>query len=487
MHKIVTFHIVNEEVNTHTTTPESIYKLTKYTMDNDLKSNKNSRARTEEEEDISDDERILETTILATTSDDQDEDGAIFRCVDIMPASSSAASRVVFGESSLTQIGGPSTFNPTRDIGRTQQFATSGSSLTARSNWRVSALVQLPTVPLCYPLERTHVVISLDDMNVQTLTALISSLAQRLSLAHDYESNSQAYLTAEDGTLLSVQLFQDVDEQFGDSSTILEVQRRAGKAETFFYLANKILQVSKGVEHVENMDLTIGKPRLFSPKLEIPPDLLDVMQSSDEEKMEDARSTLNMALGLLKSDHSDSQELGLKLLNVLTDAAKSSAVSCKLACEAILSSGDFGRLLQEFLYADFTSSSSHYEDDLMSSYSDVLKKETLHILANALSVCVNESVKLEFGWIIPSRRKFVTNLVRVVEQSNMRPHEAVLSIRCLEGMLLLFPETREHALDLDLAQVIMRAKIVGECSHANLFVESERVVVRMAEAGLIST
>jgi hypothetical protein len=437
----------------------------------------------QEEEEEEDD--ILESTILATTSDyNDDEDGAIFRSVAIMPTSSSIATTNVFGAPSLTQSG-PSSMFHTRSDTKARVSGIAGTSLVGRSNWRLSGATPLPTVPICYPLERTHVIVSLDDMSIAILTSLISSLAQKLSLACEYESDCQAYLTAEDGTLISVQLFLDEDD-FGDDSTILEVQKRAGKSETFFFLANKLLQVSKGVEHVENMDLTAGKPHIAAPLLKIPYSMVGVMESSEDEEMENAQSTLAMAAGLLKSGQSDSKELGLKLLTVLTDSARSSIVSCRVASRAVLSSEQFGSCFQDILDQQFSESDTFYEDDLMSSYNDVLKKEALQVFANALSICVNESLSVDSGWIVAYRPTLVSQLVVIVEQATARPHEAVLAIRCLEGLIILFPEARQQALDLDLGPLVVQAKLIGECTHADLFQESERVFGRMTAAGLIS-
>jgi hypothetical protein len=437
-----------------------------------------------DEEDVG----ILGSTVMPTTSgDDQyEEDGAIFRSVDILPQSNlMSTAHMMFGAASLTDMANPSHAAPRHGV-RPELFNTTGS-IVERSNWKVSKTAKMPTVPLFYPLERTHVLIPLSEMNVQVVVALISNLAQRLSLACDYESDHQAYLTADDGTLVSIQLFLDEDE-LGDDSTILEVQRRSGKSQTFFYIANKMLQVSKGIEHVEQMDVSVGKPVGRSiPPLKIPDDLVEVLKSSEEEEMENARSTLDMASNLLRSELSDSQELGLKLLEVLTDASRSTVVSCRLASKAVLTSNDFGYLMRDFLYKDFTDSLTYYEDDLVSSHSDVLKKAVLQILANALSVCVNEGLSLKEGaWLDGSKQTLISKLVGIVEVANTRPHEALIAMRCLEGMLLLFPETRSQAIDLDLPRVVLQAKLVGECSHANLYMESERVVGRMTEAGLIS-
>jgi len=90
--------------------------------------------------------------------------------------------------------------------------------------------------------------------------------------------------------------------------------------------------------------------------------------------------------------------LGLQLLAVLTDEAKSSPVCCTVASKAILCEDRFAESLKKLL--SVPSRTVDFEDDnLIDSHQNVLKKKVLQILSNVLLVFSEEDNLLEVvGW-----------------------------------------------------------------------------------------
>jgi len=337
------------------------------------------------------------------------------------------------------------------------------------SNW-VTVHLTLRTVPSFYPLERTHV--SIIGMDVALIHNLVSYMATEMSLAATYKSADQAYLTVEDGTLISVQLFQE-DEY----NIILEVQRLAGQGETFYHHAAYILQIAKGVDHVREMKFQdFNAPK--QPKLEVPSEM---MLEPTEEK-EAAESDLSMAAHLLNVGYWDNQELGLQLLALLTDEAKSSPVCCTVASKAILFEDKFAQSLMKLL--SVPSKNVDVEDDtLIDSYENVLKKKVLQILSNALLVFSEQKISLESSWIVDRHEEVVNYLLNYLKEAKFHPHEAVFATRCLERFMLLSEEATRIAVHNNVVKLVSQARNVGECSHALLASESERAYNLLRNAG----
>jgi len=446
--------------------------------------------------DSSNDEQDLASQIQQTTLDgDYDEDRAVFRSVAMLPAQPIGLSPVFappvtygIGVSALQTIRSESKSRP----GAVAPAASkSSNSLLPPSQWLCET--SLPTVPMCYPVERTHVVIPSAEMSPQDITSCISFLCQKMRLAAHYESSCQAFLTASDGTQLSVQLFLEKDDFDEDSeSTIVEVQRRYGKSETFYFHANKLLQVAKGVVHVTKMSVTEGKPQTRIPPMVLPKELMEICAVSEAEERANVVAELNMAVALLEKDRLDANELGLELLCMLTDTTKSSNTVCLMASKIIVAGRseerdmlDFSALMKCALSK--SSLSNNFEDDLIETYSDGLKTQALQVLSNAFRVCVGQKVAVSSEAVIFCKTsQLVSELLSLVRAAERRPHEAVLATQCLEGLMVLSMEARTLALSMNVVQAVQEAQLVGQCSHAILASESERVFTRLSNEGLIA-
>jgi hypothetical protein len=311
-------------------------------------------------------------------------------------------------------------------------------------------------------------------MEVVEVTSLISFVATKLSLAAVYEGCSQAYLTADDGTLISVQLFSDDDE------IVLEVQRQSGKGETFQANAKKLLQVSKGRDHVMKMSFEDGRPKKSQPFV-IPANLvLDDLE--DEVEPPSVQADMDTAYRLVSSSQWDTQELGLGLLTLLTDESKSSPSACRIVCKAVLTEERFGDCLEAIVSAPIVRMELE-EESTIASYTQVLKKMTLEVLSNALAFLNKESIQVG-GWVLDRHEAVIMHLLNNLKEANHMPHEAVLATRCLEHFMILSSEARRYALAANVAQLVKSAKAIGQCTHVMLEMESQRVYSRLLAEGL---
>jgi len=450
----------------------------------------------------SNDEQDYASQIQQSTSvSEYEADGAVFRSVDILPSPQyiGAPPSLHTGLEPLSFAGFSLPTVNVRPESKQKSSSKAGAvvrdshNLVACSQWQFTGGFEgLPEVPMCYPLERTHVTISLEAMAPEELTGCVSYLCQKLSLAAHYESACKAFLTASDGTLISIQLFQDVDDFDGTRSTIFEVQRRSGKAETFFFHANKLLQVAKGVDHIMSMSMTDGRPKVKVPPIMIPEALKHVCMLDEAEERANVASELNMAVDLLRKDRLDANELGLELLCMITDETKSTINVCCIASKIIVTgvsddgqTFDFGQLMKCVLAPSCRS--MNYEDDLIETYTDGLKMRSLRVLSNAFKHFA------EFGMTCVSNNgvfmhtsQLVSELLKLVRTAEHRPHEAVLATQCLEGLMVVSPEAKELALSMNVMQAVQEAESIGQCSHAILASESERVFTRLSNAGYIT-
>jgi len=109
-----------------------------------------------------------------------------------------------------------------------------------------------------------------------------------------------------------------------------------------------------------------------------------------------------------------------------------------------------------------------------SEHADMLHNLALAVLANALDVVAKDG---SLGETVHQHQwlgdvALVETLIDVLRKAETRPHDAVLSARCLTSLVEASNEAIEHAMKLDAMAVVKRAKLIGRSRHASLARES---------------
>eukprot|EP00590_Aulacoseira_subarctica_P001198 CAMPEP_0172434258 /NCGR_PEP_ID=MMETSP1064-20121228/70532_1 /TAXON_ID=202472 /ORGANISM="Aulacoseira subarctica , Strain CCAP 1002/5" /LENGTH=510 /DNA_ID=CAMNT_0013182463 /DNA_START=761 /DNA_END=2293 /DNA_ORIENTATION=- len=410
-----------------------------------------------------------------------------------------------------------------------------------RSNWDINERSLAP-FPAYHPLERTHCVISIGNASPRLIAARISDACVQMSLAARYsDSKCTAHLSSSDFCEMNVRLYASSAGEGERSATIVEVQRRRGDSLAFHRYAQKILAAAEGQEGLEfcnnaapsipheefKMKFHTQDRKNVIAALEIAGGLLKKDRS-------DANQLGMESLCLLtdpgKTGLITATMVSRAILTGSTRAIKESASpSLRKRGEgpiipsssfdeedAILQSLDIRKTILSLIQfkklsrdegedINLSDEESPKRNSLIddedspdgnwrrssfdSELSNVMHNLALAVLANALDMVAKDGSLCDTinqqQWLGDSA--LVQTLLDVLRKAETRPHDAMLSARCLASLVDASTKAIEHAMKLDALTVVNQAKNIGRNRHASLARETDHVYESLSSRTLTGT
>jgi hypothetical protein len=389
--------------------------------------------------------------------------------------------------------------------------------------------LELRTVPAFYPLEKSSRLVE-DDTAVE-VAARISNCLRQLSIHAVYDNDTACLWTSENVEMhLSLWKTPPTSPQQG---IVVELQRRTGDSIAFHRYSRTILDAALGLIDMDMLE--VDDDIIYSKKVQR---LLmtELRNSADKEEHETAIQAIEIAHGLLMKDRMDARVLGLESLCLLTDPRKTGFITSMLTSHVVLLGSTQGveipgvepdAYVDEGPFQEIRSGilnliqfkrigeDDDYNDenamvDIDKEHLTLLHNLALAVLANALD-CVehpdrtrsdmgdNSSSSLTGDDLKPrarmrtasstevanefmqqteelSKKEILSTLISELGKAADKPHNAVLSAKCIGSLCRASDEAKKRAKELGAKQVVSTALEVGVRTHLRLETECERVV-----------
>jgi hypothetical protein len=400
--------------------------------------------------------------------------------------------------------------------------------VVAKSNWKQpEGGWNLPSIPSYYPMEKTFQHISAEKGTPTIIAARVSDACVKMSIFALYNSDKgMAHLTSADFVEFYVFMFKTSasTDSRGDG-LVIEIQRRKGCTLSFHRYARKILSAAVGEEDIDFDDpaTQASNVNALTEKMMQGEDFQTCFKTERKHTID----ALEIAGNLLTKDRLDANILGMESLCLLTDPCKTGTFTSSLVSRVILcgtmrpTNGVFcekdgisdessleeetfliqslnirGRimsLIKSKKLSNETDGDSSDDDDLVSNqeqygdYADHMHNLALATLSNALNNiaedgCLEKTCSQQ-AWL--NGTELVSTLIDVLKQAECRPHDAVLSARCLGSLVQASKEATERAVKMDALAVVEAAKHVGNLRHANLARESGGLHEKLSSVGAV--
>ena len=386
---------------------------------------------------------------------------------------------------------------------------------------------ELRTVPAFYPLEKSSRLV--EDDTAASVAARLSDCLRQMSIHAVYDNDTACLWTSENVEMhLSLWKSPPTSIQQG---IVVELQRRSGDSIIFHRYSRIILDAALGLSEMVDIDEDI----IYSKKVQR---LLmtELRNSADKEEHETAVQAIEIAHGLLMKDRMDARVLGLESLCLLTDPRKTGYMTSMLTSHVVLlgstqgveipnvepdsfvDEGPFQEIRSGILnliqFKRIGEDDDFVDDDTMvdsdKEHMTLLHNLALAVLANALD-CVehperqqlvgNDSSHSSFTGddLKPrarmrtasstevanefmqqteelSKKEILSTLISELGKAADKPHNAVLSAKCIGSLCRASDEAKKRAKELGAKQVVSTALEVGVRTHLRLETECERVV-----------
>jgi len=385
------------------------------------------------------------------------------------------------------------------------EFGSKHTNLVARSNWKLDD-ASLPAIPSYYPMEKTSHFVPADTASPTVIAALVSDACVKMSVFAQYNGEKgMALCTSADFIEFYVFLFKTSAENDGrGDGTVVEVQRRKGCTLSFHRYARKILSAVRGEKDVDFEEVSPCVAPINCDKI-----LGNVCECLVTERKY-TLDALEIAGNLLTKERFDANILGMESLCLLTDSKRSGTLTSALVSRVILcdtmrptdgstpakegvteqtnldeeafliQSLDIrSRILSLIQCRKLSQHDEDEEEDFeLMSHQEALGDDhvsqmhylALAALSNALTNIAKDGALgvtcSQQPWL--NGTELVSTLIGVLKQAESRPHEAVLSARCLGNLVQASMEATERAFKMDALSVVEAAKRVGQSHHAAL-------------------
>jgi len=329
--------------------------------------------------------------------------------------------------------------------------------------WDVQSI---PTLPMYYPLEKTHIIVCNEP--VAEVTKRISDCMRSLSIAAAYDSaKAKARAKTINHTKFTIQLFSKSNE----SGVVVEARRSSGCPLNFYKSCYPILHAASGLEYSQFSDDHLdAKPLSF---------LCNDAPKSDD----DFLVTVEVANNLLKKDRIDANLLGIESLHMLTDTSSTCPETAALVAKMILLGKNGCENIRTCIHSLIQNWTLCDEDDLEEGdeldqrHLSIMRNHALAIIANTLDLLDDQGslskVMDEDSWL---RDTLLPILINELKEAADRPHDAFLSAKCLSILVKASTLAKEKAIQLDADDVTFNSLIIGKQSHEQLEIESMRVI-----------
>lgn len=377
---------------------------------------------------------------------------------------------------------------------------------------------ELRTVPAFYPLEKSSRLV--EDDTATEVAARLSECLRHLSIQAVYDNDTACLWTAENVEMhLSLWKTPPTSSQQG---IVVELQRRSGDSIAYHRYARTILDAAVGLLDVGTIE--VDYEVVYSKKVQRLL-MLELKNSADKEEHETAVQAIEIAHGLLMKDRMDARVLGLESLCLLTDPRKTGFITSMLTSHVVLlgstqgveipgvqpdgyvDEGPFQEIragilnLVQFQRIGEDEDLTDEDADADKEHMTLLHNLALAVLANALDCIENPDrfendtpedtkprgrmrtassteVANEFLQQTEelSKKELLSTLISELGKAADKPHNAVLSAKCIGSLCRASDEAKKRAKELGAKQVVSTAMEVGVRTHLKLETECEKVV-----------
>ena len=340
-------------------------------------------------------------------------------------------------------------------------------------------VTQLHPMPMWYQLDQSSKVVH--GISLHELCKSVVRVNKEMSVFAKYDAEKgSALLLTPDHVEIAVNLFAQQTnngphENNNGHNIIVEVQRRAGDSVFFHRYSKCILLASSGEINYDRL-MDILKPDVTLPQIMTynhnniqfnhnnhnhnhnhHPSNNDAWQEShpESELHSHANEALTITSTLLQKERHDAQSLGMEGLGIITDLTKTGAVAARLCSRAVLLNdsehNNTAMALQSTVLATVRNwnliDDDDDDDDTLHDHHTFMVNRALLVLSNSLHVLVaqhdqgSSREELESVYDLLQRESILPCLIDVLDNVQVRPHDALLSARCF---VLLLQHYRFH-------------------------------------------
>lgn len=324
----------------------------------------------------------------------------------------------------------------------------------------------LPEVPMCYPIERTSIVVGSYDPS--EIARRILRCLQMLSITAKCNA-SEASLFAEtlDYTKFFIRMYKN--DSISDEGILVELQRVDGDSFNFVQLARVILACAKG----DAIDESKAARRRSSLNY-IPGSLSYNLEKAGQR--EDTNSKYMMHVeDLIRKDRSDAVQLGIESLLLLTDRERSQV---SLSAADVVLTGNEHPIIKDFVFKciyrpQMTLSPEESAFDYDSRHCKTIHNAALAILGNSLESAINADSPDLLGSLYKSEEwvghsGIVNLLLCELSHAEDRSHDAYHAARCLNALLDTSVEMKQTLVERGLPSAMKASQTVGRRRHSLL-------------------
>lgn len=304
---------------------------------------------------------------------------------------------------------------------------------TIDRRWHIDLSV-LPSHPGDYPVERTSRVVH--GVEADVIACRLSKCLQSRSIETKFSDDEAHVATCRNTNFVKfyIRLYSDRDE-----GVLVEIQRLCGDCVSFMKDCRALLDASEGIEikapEMEEQSLFLRMPicemSFFKTAVATIPPV-------------DEAEPVNMTAGLLASNQSDSNLLGMESLATLTDIKKTGKATAVLSAKRVLcpehednkTFNMHNYVMSLIVYANESDDNSFYEGTAMEDHAMKLRNLAICSVANSLSLMVSEGHLFEVlhsccDWY---KDVLVPQLVQDLSTAREHPHDACYASRCLNSL-----------------------------------------------------
>ena len=376
--------------------------------------------------------------------------------------------------------------------------------------WSITNDTIIPQIPLFYPIEKTHTVISEQPSpSPSIIVSRISNFLKLHSISCIPLDNKCSVKAQTSNHVQFIIRLYSISNSSSNPDIMVEIQRVSGCAITFHSTCKKALGAARGDndsntgiandkqlnnDNIDKKPNSINRPKSINrpnksinkPKFSRsnkPKSLSSSTKSSTSTSFqmniqERIQESLEIVDSLLKKDRIDANLLGIESLRMLTNVDISGLDTAIVAANVVLNhDGHFTikekiqSLVQHWRLCD--DDEHNEENDVFDQkHNNQMRNHALNILANSLHVLSTQNTLCikEDSWLSTT---FISALVLELKESNSRPHDGAISAKCLNMLIRQSDKIRQSALDQGVNDILWDTLCYSRCANNVLAKESE--------------
>jgi len=311
------------------------------------------------------------------------------------------------------------------------------------------------SVPVWYHLDRNYKVVTGFDVHV--IAQEIVKVNKNMGVDAKYNSaKGTALLFTPDSVEIAINLFQE------KKGIVVEVQRRDGDSVSFHKYCRCILLASSGeLDHSQLLDT-------LKPDLPLP----ENFGTADNARIDPAKEALTVTAGLLCKEEYDALSLGMEGLVSMTDLTMSGSAVALLSSRAVLMENDdeAQSTIHKKILEILKHWNTEFSDASLQDHATFMVNRALLVLSNSLNVMCTKGSKQELQVIYKLLRQegILLCLSQILDHVQVRPHDAMLSVKSLLILVKYSPEALYDASVDGLKSILEKANQYGRQRHSDL-------------------